>query len=210
MPALDPIQLVILDERPIVRAGIVACFHGVPDIHVAGAFATLPECVAAMSNAPPDVVIVGNTRRASSNTAIRELKRVRPELRGLVLSPCGGSTRARMAIAAGADGFMQLRASASELADAARTVAVGHRFLDNATAMDMANRSGDDDLSPKEIEVLQRVAAGSANKQIAFEMSTTEGTVKNHMKRILQKLHAVDRTHAVVIAARRGFIGIHQ
>jgi DNA-binding NarL/FixJ family response regulator len=209
MPAQYPIQLVVVDERPIVRAGIAACLHDAPDLRIEGDFATLAQCVAVGQELHPDVVLIGYQRRGSLSGAIRELRQVHPAVRVVVLSRCGGGARARMAIEAGAEGFMRQSTSAADLAEGLRVVARGQRFLDNATTMDMANRSGDDDLGPREIEVLRRVAAGLANKQIAHEMSTTEGTVKNHMKRILAKLGAADRTHAVVIAVRRGFISLN-
>jgi DNA-binding NarL/FixJ family response regulator len=210
MPPRYPIQLVILDDLPIMRAGLLACLQDALDMEVKGDFGTLAECVAASEKIQPDIVLIGHLHRGNLTDAISELKKVSPALRVAVLSTHGGSARARMAIDAGADGFMLQCASAADLAEGLRMVARGHRFLDNATAMEMANSNADDDLRPREIEVLRRVAAGRANKQIADEMSTTEGTVKNVMKRILLKLDAADRTHAVVIAARRGFISVHQ
>ena len=210
MPPRYPIQLVILDERPIMRAGLLACLQDTLDMEVKGEFGTLAACVAASEQIQPDIVLIGHLHRGNLTAAISELKQVSPALRVVVLSTHGGSARARMAIDAGADGFMLQSASAADLAEGLRMVARGHRFLDNATAMEMANSNADDDLRPREIEVLRRVAAGRANKQIADEMATTEGTVKNTMKRILLKLAAADRTHAVVIAARRGFISVHQ
>ena len=210
MPAHPSIQLVIVDERPIVRAGVIACLRHKPDIQIEGDFATMAHCVAVGAEVDPDVVLIGYQRCGTLLSAVRELRHVHHAAHVAVLSRCGGAARARMAIDAGAEGFLVQGTNAVDLAEGVRTVARGHRYLDSATAMDMVNRTDDKDLRPKEIEILQRVAAGRANKQIADEMSTTEGNVKNHMKRILIKLGAADRTHAVVIAARRGFISVNQ
>lgn len=203
-----PIRLVVLDERPIVRTGIVACLRGEADLDLIGDFDTLRGGMQRCEQA--HVVLLGHQRHVSVAEVIGDLSRANDKLRFVVLSNCGGDARARLAFEAGAQGFMLVSASPGDLIEGIRVVVRGQRFLDNATAIAMANGSGDDDLRPKEIEVLQLVAAGRANKQIAFELSTTEGTVKNHIKRILAKLDAADRTHAVVIAARRGFIDVHQ
>lgn len=204
-----PIRFVVLDERPIVRAGIVACLRGAEDLELVGDSGTLRDALALCGTGRADVVVLGVQCCSSISGAIAEFSRVNEVLRLVVLSQCGGDARARRAIEAGANGFMLASASFEDLAEAIRVVARGERFLDNATAIAIANRSGEDDLRPKEIEVLQHVAAGLANKQIAFELSTTEGTVKSLIKRILAKLGAADRTHAVVIAARRGFLELN-
>ena len=84
----------------------------------------------------------------------------------------------------------------------------GRRFIDGEAAIEWMQSRAEDELKAREVQVLELVAAGKANKEIAFELSTTEGTVKNYVKRILGKLHASDRTHAVVIGIARGIIEI--
>jgi DNA-binding NarL/FixJ family response regulator len=206
----DPIRLVVVDERPIVRAGVVACLRGEADLDLVGDFDTLSHGLLQDETARADVVLLGYQYRTSVTDGVAELSRINDGIKVLVLSHCGGDARARMAIDAGAHGFMPASARTDELAAAVRVVARGQRFLDNATAIDLANRTSDGDLRPKEVEVLRHVAEGRANKWIAVELSTTEAGVKNHIKRILAKLGAADRTHAVIIAVRRGIIDVNQ
>lgn len=205
-----PIRLVVLDERPIVRKGIVACLRGEADVDVIGDFDTLRGWLDRDTPGRANVVLLGHQYHTPVTDSLVELHHVDDALKVVVLSHSGGDVRARTAIDAGAHGFLLAGARPDELTQAVRVVARGQRFLDNATAIDIANRGGDDDLRPKEVEVLRHVAAGRANKWIAAELSTTEAGIKNHIKRILIRLAAADRTHAVVIAARRGIIDLDQ
>lgn len=203
------IRLAVFDERPIVRAGIAACLSTAGDLQLVGNVSSIQECVERSVSHAPDVVLIGSVRYPSVATVIGEVLKACLDVRVVVLSNSGGDARARSAIEAGADGFILQGSSAQELAQAVRSVFAGKRYMDSATALEMARNNQEDNLRAKEVEVLRRVAAGKSNREIATELSTTEGTVKNHIKRILTKLDAQDRTHAVVIAAERGFITVN-
>ncbi len=95
-----------------------------------------------------------------------------------------------------------------ELRDTIRAVHAGRRVVPAEIAMELAQHAGEDDLSPREMEVLRELARGNANREIAESLSVTEGTVKAHMKRILSKLGAKDRTHAVLLALKRGILEV--
>lgn len=208
MSPQNPIRLVILDERPIVRAGLVACLERREELAIVAVASTAADLARPRPSEAGDVALVGHPRRDGLKEAIATMSALHPACRFVVLSDCGGDARARRAIAAGVHGFLLQTSGVEDLVDAIHAASRGQRYLDSLTALDMARRDGEEDLRAKEVEVLCHVAAGKANKQIAAELATTEGTVKNHIKRIMAKLAAADRTHAVVIAARRGYISV--
>ena len=179
---------------------------GEEDLQVVAETDAATDCVALCELHTPDVVLLGHTGRRSITGIVTEALQacLRPQF--LVLSATGGDALARKVMAAGANGFILQGSSPRELAAAIRVVASGKRYLDSTTALEITLRSAGEDLRAREVEVLRRVAAGMGNKQIATELATTEGTVKNHIKRILAKLDAQDRTHAVMIAMKRGFL----
>lgn len=126
----------------------------------------------------------------------------------VVLTTYKGDVQALRALKAGASGYLLKSMLRKELLETIRAVHAGKRRIPAEIAMEIAEHAADDVLSAREIEVLQRVAVGSANKQIAVQLSISEETVKAHMKSILAKLDANDRTHAVTIALNRGIISI--
>lgn len=126
----------------------------------------------------------------------------------VVLTTYKADVQALRALKAGASGYLLKSMLRKELLETIRAVHAGKRRIPAEIAMEIAERAADDVLSAREIEVLQRVAVGSANKQIAVQLSISEETVKAHMKSILAKLDANDRTHAVTIALNRGIISI--
>ena len=133
-----------------------------------------------------------------------------PSVRVIVIASRNGDVRTRRAIDAGAHGCLLSSNVRVALAQAIRAVASGRRFIDGDSAIQWMQSRAEEDLKAREIQVLELVAAGKANKEIAHELSTTEGTVKNYIKRILGKLHASDRTHAVVIGIARGIIELRE
>jgi DNA-binding NarL/FixJ family response regulator len=144
----------------------------------------------------------------SGTDAIAAIRVDFPNARIIVLSTYSGDAQAVRALKAGASGYLLKSMVRKELADTIRSVHAGRKKIPPEIAIKMAEHHGDDALTEREIEILRQVAAGNANKMIADNFSISEQTVKAHMRNILSKLGANDRTHAVTIALQRGIIEI--
>ena len=131
-----------------------------------------------------------------------------PRARVVVLTTFAGDIKVLSAFKAGAVGYLLKDTLRTELVDTIRRVHVGERRIPPEIALQLAQHAGDDALTPRELDVLRGLAKGSPNKLIACDLSISEHTVKNHIKNILSKLDANDRTGAVIIAARRGYIDL--
>ena len=131
-----------------------------------------------------------------------------PKARIVVLTTYSGDVRAARAISAGAVGYLLKSSLRTELVRTIRDVHQGLRCIPPEIAASLAQRYDVDDLTEREIEVLRLVAAGNSNKLVGDHLSITEETVKSHMKNVLSKLRARDRTHAVQIAMQRGFLAL--
>jgi DNA-binding NarL/FixJ family response regulator len=140
--------------------------------------------------------------------AMIEIREEFPTARIIVLTTYAGDAQVLRALEAGARGYLLKSALRKELPDTIRLVHAGHRRIAPEVATELAEHAADDSLSLREIEVLRLVASGNANKIIAAHLSITEETVKGHVKNILAKLGANDRTHAVTIGLKRGIIDI--
>jgi DNA-binding NarL/FixJ family response regulator len=141
--------------------------------------------------------------------AINRIQSEFPNARLIVLTTYTGDVQVLRALKAGARGYILKGHVHRELLDAIRAVHAGQKRIPPEIAVELAEHAADDELSPREIEVLCLIAAGNANKQIADQLSIGEATVKGHVANILSKLGANDRTHAVTIGLRRGIIELH-
>ena len=204
-----PIRVLSVGDDPLVHEGIRALLGTESDMELVGEVGSEEfESIQFMSLLPA-VVLMGTALAGyGSVRAIARLQSFDPCIRVIVIASRSADVRTRKAIGAGAHGCLLSSNVRLELAKAIRAVASGHRFIDGDSAIQLMQSSTQEDLKAREIQVLELVAAGKANKEIAYELSTTEGTVKNYVKRILSKLHASDRTHAVVIGIARGIIEI--
>jgi DNA-binding NarL/FixJ family response regulator len=140
--------------------------------------------------------------------AISTIRKEFPNARVVVLTTYGGDIQALRAFKAGAVGYLLKSMLRTELIDTIRLAHAGMRRIPPEIALELAEHAGDDILTTREIEVLRDVAKGSSNKVIAARLAISEHTVKGHLKNILSKLDASDRTHAVIIALKRGFLDI--
>ena len=205
-----PIRVLSVGDDPLVHEGIRALLGAEADMELVGEVGSDDLDAIEFLGLLPAIVLIGSALSGyDSVAAIARLHALDPCIRVVVLASRSADVRTRRAIGAGAQGCLLSCNVRLELARAIRAVASGHRFMDGDSAIQLMQSSGDEDLKAREIQVLELVAAGKANKEIAYELSTTEGTVKNYIKRILGKLHASDRTHAVVIGIARGIIEIH-
>jgi DNA-binding NarL/FixJ family response regulator len=196
-------------DDPLVHEGIRALLGAEDDMELLGEVGSDEFESLRLTGLLPLVVLMGTELSGHGSVrAITRLQAVDPSARVIVIAARSGDVRTRRAIDAGAHGCLLSSNVRGALARAIRTVASGRRFIDGESAIELMQSRSEEDLKAREIQVLELVAAGKANKEIAFELSTTEGTVKNYIKRILGKLHASDRTHAVVIGLARGIIEI--
>jgi DNA-binding NarL/FixJ family response regulator len=138
--------------------------------------------------------------------AIADIRKKHPQARIIVLTTYGGDVLARRALKAGAAGYILKSMIRKELLEAIRAVYAGRRYIPAEVAAELADHFAEDDLSDREIEVLREVAKGMSNKVIASDLVISEATVKAHLKNIMLKLGASDRTHAVSLATARGYL----
>ena len=201
------IRVVCVDDHPLMREGIAAVVNAMPDMELVGEAADGVEAVERFLALRPDVVLMDlQMPRMTGVEAITAIRREDPRARIVVLTTYKGDAQARAALQAGASGYLLKSMVMAELAEAIRTVHAGRKRIPPEVAVQLAEHASDDALSLREIEVLRLVARGSPNKLVAVRLSITEETVKVHMKHIMDKLGANDRTHAVTIAIERGII----
>ena len=204
-----PIRVLSVGDHPLVHEGIRALLSAEDDMELVGEIGSEEfECMHFTSLLPAVVLMGTEISGHGGARAIARLQAIDPSTRVIVIASRSADGRTRRAIAAGAHGCLLSSNVRVELARAIRAVASGHGFIDGDSAIELMRCNAEEDLKAREIQVLELVAAGKANKEIAYALSTTEGTVKNYVKKILSKLHASDRTHAVVIGIARGIIEV--
>jgi DNA-binding NarL/FixJ family response regulator len=209
MSEIRAIRVLTVDDHPLLRAGISGAINAQPDMSVVAEAADGEEAIASFRIHRPDVTLM-DIRMPKTNgiDAISAIRKEFPNARVVVLTTYGGDIQALRAFKAGAVGYLLKSMLRTELIDTIRLAHAGMRRIPPEIALELAEHAGDDTLTTREIEVLRDVAKGSSNKVIASRLAISEHTVKGHLKNILSKLDASDRTHAVMIALKRGFLDI--
>jgi DNA-binding NarL/FixJ family response regulator len=157
----------------------------------------------------PDVTLMDiRMPKVNGIAAISSIRREFPQARIVVLTTASGDVHAIQAFKAGAVGYLLKNLLRTELVETIRLVHSGHKRIPPEIAQEIAEHAADDSITTRELDVLRGVASGNSNKIIASDLKISEHTVKNHLKSILSKLNASDRTHAVMIALKRGFLDI--
>jgi len=206
MPANLPIKVLSVDDHPLIRDGISFAIQTQPDMQVIAEASNGHEAVALFLKHRPDVTLMDlNMPGMNGIDATSKIKEISPKSRVLVLTTYSGDMQAARALQAGADGYLLKGSLRKELVQAIRDVHNGRRRIQSEIAQNLAEHMDADRLSGREIEVLRCVAEGCSNKIVADNLGISEETVKGHMKNIMSKLEANDRTHAVYIALQRGF-----
>lgn len=205
----EVIRILTVDDHPLMRDGIAAVFDGRDDMVLVGQASNGREAIESFRRLRPDVTLMDlRMPDMSGIEAIAAIRAEFPNARIVVLTTYKGDAQAAAALKAGAAGYLLKSLVGKELPDTIRAVHAGKRRVPPEVAAEIAEHVADDALTVREIEVLRRVAAGKSNKLIAAELAISEGTVKTHMKSILPKLDASDRTHAVTIALKRGILDL--
>jgi DNA-binding NarL/FixJ family response regulator len=203
------IRILTVDDHLLLREGIAAVLEAQPDMALVGQASNGREAIDRFRQLRPDVTLM-DLRMPDMNgiDAITAIRREFPNARIIVLSTYAGDVQAAAALRAGASGYLLKNLVRSELLETIRAIHAGKRRVPPEIATEIAEHVADDSLTEREIEIIKRVAAGKSNKRIAAELNISDGTVKTHMKNILPKLGASDRTHAVTIALKRGILDL--
>lgn len=202
-----PIRVLTVDDHPLLREGIAAVIDGQDDMTLVGEASNGAEAIDRHRALLPDVTLMDVQMPAMNGIdAIRAIRADCPTARIIVLTTYEGDALASRAIKAGAAGYLLKGMLRKDLLETIRAVHAGRRRIPTEIAIELAHQHVADMLTARETEVLQRVATGHANKVIADQLAISEETVKSHMKSIMAKLAANDRTHAVTIALRRGIL----
>jgi DNA-binding NarL/FixJ family response regulator len=212
MPSSGPanrIRVLVVDDHELLRKGVAAVLEDEKDIVIVAEASNGREAVAAFEAHHPDVTLMDLQMPDLSGTdAIAEIRSRFPDARIVVLTTYRGDVSALRALKAGAVGYLLKGQLRTELPETIRSVHRGGRPIPAEVAADLAAHLGENALSDRELQVLRCVAQGNSNKRVAALLDVTEETVKTHMKSIISKLNANDRTHAVTIALRRGILDL--
>ena len=204
---LNKITVLAVDDHPLLREGIAAVIQAEEDLDLVAEAANGQEAIEAFRLHRPDVTLMDLQMPVMNGVdAMIAIRNEFPSARFVILTTYQGDVQALRALKAGASGYLLKSMLRKELLDTIRLVNAGQQRIPPEIAAELAEHVIDDTLSDREIDVLKRVVKGTSNKIIAAQLSVSEATVKAHMKSILAKLGANDRTHAITIAMRRGFL----
>jgi DNA-binding NarL/FixJ family response regulator len=203
----EKIKILVVDDHPLMREGIAAVLQGEEGMTVVGEAGDGQVAVEQFRAHRPDVTLMDLQMPIMNGIdAIKAIRLEFPNSRFIVLTTYQGDVQALRALKAGASGYLLKNMIWKDLPESIRIVHSGRKRIPAEIAEALAEHVTDDALTDREVQVLRRVALGTGNKSIAAELSVSEATIKAHMKSILAKLGANDRTHAVTIATRRGFL----
>ena len=207
MSDASPIRILAADDHPLIRAGLVSFLGTEPGLQVVAEAGNGEEALEKYREVRPDIVLMDLSMPLMDGlTATRAIIEEFPDAKVIVLTTYGGDEDIHRALDAGAMGYLVKDMVAGDIVGIIRMVRAGRRGIPQPIAAKLAEHTPRIPLTPRETEVLELVANGLSNGEVAARIGRTEGTVKVHLKNILQKLGANDRTEAVTTALRRGFI----
>jgi DNA-binding NarL/FixJ family response regulator len=203
----NPIGILVVDDHPIFRQGIVGLLADQPDMKLLAQAANGLEAIQQFRSHRPDIILMDlQMPEMNGLDAIIAIRGEFVDAKIIVLTTYSGDVQVLRALKAGARAYLLKNTLHKNLLDTIRVVHSGKKALSPEASFELAEHATDDALTPAEVEVLRLIAAGNANKQIADLLSITEETVKGRVKNILSKLNANDRTHAATIGLKRGII----
>jgi DNA-binding NarL/FixJ family response regulator len=204
---VNSIRILAVDDHPLLRGGIAALIASQQDMRLVAEASTGEEAIDQFRAVKPDVTLLDIQMPGMSGIeALISIRREFPDARVVILTTYGGDVLAQRALKAGAHAYVLKGSVRKDLLDTIRAVHQGRKKIPAELASLLAAHLGDESLSKREVQVLTLVAAGNSNREIGARLSVTEETAKAHMKRIIAKLGANDRTHAVTLALARGIL----
>ena len=207
MPENSVIRVLCADDHPLMLDGIAALIGTEPDMQVVAQASSGIEAVMRFRETLPDITLMDlQMKQMNGIDAIGAIRAEWPWAKIIVLSTFGGDVMAQRALRAGAQAYLLKGMVRGELLETIRVVHGGAMWIQAEVASSIATHVNETALTGREVQVLELIANGKSNKQIAYNLSINEETAKSHVKNILAKLHANDRTHAVTMALRRGII----
>ena len=199
------IRILLVDDHPLFREGLISMISKEPDMRVVGEASNGREAIEKFDELRPDVTLLDiQMPEMDGIKAIVAIRKEHLSARIIVITTYAGDVLAQRALKAGAQGYVLKGLIRKDLLETVRAIRGGQRRIGADIAKELANHMGDDVLSAREVEVLKLVATGNSNRRIGLALKISEETAKGHLKSILGKLGASDRTHAVTLAVTRG------
>jgi two-component system NarL family response regulator len=203
----DSIRVVLADDHPVVRDGLVAMINQQADMEVVGEAGDGDEAIALYEQHRPDVMVLDLRMPKRNGVAVMQrVLEINPEARVLVMTICDGDEDIFRCLSQGAKGYLLKDTPRQEILSAIRAVSKDRSYTSSTVAAKALQRMVKPTLTQRELDVLRLVAQGRTNKDIARRLSISEGTAKTHMKAILTKLDTIGRTEAIAVAYKRGLI----